>query len=52
MPAEHGVWFDDQERSGATRPGHGSHEDTQDGSVGVGEVWSVDLALQNQDLVA
>ena len=27
-------------------------EERKDRSIGVGELWSVDLALENQDLVA
>ena len=52
MPAQHGVWFDDQERVASACARHGSPEKAKDGSVDVGEVWAVDLALQDQDLVA
>ena len=48
VPAHHGVWFHDQKRVASTCP---SHCRSEDGSVGVGELWSVDLALQDQDLV-
>ncbi len=52
MPSEHGFGFDDQERGALTCPCHGRTEKAKDGAVGVGELWSVDLALQDQELVA
>jgi len=52
MPSEHGFGFDDQKRVASTGPTHCRPENTEDGSVGVGELWSVDLTLQNEDLVA
>ena len=52
MPAQHGVWFDDQKRFALPRPGHRRSKEGEDGSVEVSEVWSVDLALQHQDLAA
>lgn len=52
MPAQHGVWFDDQKRVALTCPCHDGAENPKNRPVGVGEVWSVDLALQDEELVA
>ena len=52
VPSKHGVWFDDQKGVASTCPTHCRPKEGEDGSVGVGEVWSVDLALKNEDLVA
>jgi hypothetical protein len=52
VPPEHGVWFDDQKRFVSMCPTHDSPENPKDRPVGVGEVWAVDLTLQDQDLVA
>jgi hypothetical protein len=52
MPAQHGFGFDDQERGALTCLCHGRTEKAKDGAVGVGELWSVDLTLQDQELVA
>ena len=52
MPAQHGVWFDDQKRVASSRPGHCRSKEGEDGSVGVGEVWAVDLTLKDEELVA
>ena len=52
MPSEHRFWFDDQKRVASASARHCSPEKTKDGSVRVGELWSVDLTLQNEELVA
>lgn len=52
MPAQHGFWFDDQKRVASICPCHRGTEKTKDGAVGVGEVWSVDLTLKDEELVA
>ena len=52
MPSEHGFGFDDQERVALTCPCHDGPENPKDRAVGVGEVWSVDLTLKNEELVA
>ena len=51
VPPHHGFGFHDQKRAASTCPSHCIPKNTEDGAVDVGEVWSVDLALQNEDLV-
>ena len=45
MPAQHGFWFDDQKRVAMTYPTYCRPEEGKDRPVGVGELWSIDLAL-------
>ena len=45
MPAQHGFGFEDQKRFASSRPGHRRSKEGEDGAVGVGDLWSVDLAL-------
>ena len=52
MPSEHGVWFDDQKRVMSTCPSHCRPEKGEDSAVDVSELWSVDLALQDQELMS
>ena len=52
VPAEHGVGFDDQKRVASMCPTHCRPKEGEDGAVGVGELWSVDLALKDKELVA
>ena len=52
VPSEHGVWFHDQKRVASACARHCSPEKGEDGPVALGEVWSVDLALQDQELMS
>jgi hypothetical protein len=52
VPAKHCFGFDDQKRSVPTGTCHRGVEERKDRPIGVGEPWSADLTLENQDLVA
>ena len=52
VPAEHGVWFDDQKRVASTCPTDCRPKEGEDRAVGVSELWSVDLTLKDEELVA
>ena len=52
MPAQYGFGFDDQKRVALMCPTHCRPEEGEDGAVGVGELWSVDLTLQDQELMS
>jgi hypothetical protein len=52
LPTQHRVGANDQERTVVAGSVHGRAEHREDRSVGVSELRSGDLALQNQNLVA
>ena len=52
VPSQDGFWFDDQKRSVPTGTCHRGVEERKDRPIGIGEPWSADLTLENQDLVA
>ncbi len=52
MPAKDSFGFDDQKRVASMCPTHCRPEEGEDGAVGVSELWSVDLTLQDQELMS
>jgi hypothetical protein len=52
VPSQDGFWCDDQKRNVPTGTFHRGVEEGKDRPIGVAELWSVDLTLENQDLVA
>jgi hypothetical protein len=52
VPVQDGFWFDDQKRGVPTGTCHRGMEERKDRSIGIGESWSADLTLENENLVA
>lgn len=52
VPSQDSFGFHDQKRVASMCPTHCRPKEGKDGPVGLGELWSVDLTLQDQDLVA
>ena len=52
MPTDHRVWFDDQHHVSQSLPVEGTRQYGQDCSVGRGEPRSLNLALEDEDLMA
>jgi hypothetical protein len=52
VPAQNGLRTNDQERGALAGAFHGRSENSENCRVGVGDLWSADLALKNADLVA
>ena len=52
VPGDHGSGLHDQHDLVEFRPREDRREDCEDCPVGVGELWSVDLALEHEDLMA
>ena len=51
MPVQIGFWFDDQKRFASTCASHCRPEKTENGAVDIRELWLVDLALKDEDLM-
>lgn len=52
MPAQHRFGFHDHKRVASTGPSHRRPKEGEDRAVDVSELWSVDLTLKDEELVA